>query len=180
MLEELAGTGTVRVQLAAAIHAWVSLSPAARDRALMRYFRYKPGKTLTRPSESLPESECASAEDFNRAAWAVLAPPSFPFPPNLPTELTFHEVGDGVPPLIYSRIRKGITMHCPTCGRPYSDNNAFRRHLVAKHEWTYSAAEGLAPPGYVRPERAPAEYSDGYDDADDDDTLGEGWKQGAQ
>jgi hypothetical protein len=134
MLEETADTGSVRLCLAFAIHAYVTMSQSGREAALKRYFDwighlYQPAPA----AESLPESERVTAAEMKAVEWALLAP-GFPFPPNLPDDVEFRPMlTPGKPPMIWSEAKGWGTIHCPVCGKPYIDSAAFRRHR-AKHE----------------------------------------------
>lgn len=110
-----------------------------------------------RPGAEPAQDESPKPETA-RAAWKRLAPPGWPFPPNLPADVTVTPpLRPGLPPFVGTLRRH----YCPQCGRGFVMVGHYAAHLERQHGWTREEGTAiLLPPAFIVPAReelAPAE-----------------------
>lgn len=93
--------------------------------------------------EALPAGELdALADDLRAAQWKLNAPPGWPMPPGLPTDVVIPEPPAGYPPIPLGTRRR----YCPHCGASYRQMSWLKKHLRAAHGWRARPDGELLPP----------------------------------
>ncbi len=117
------------------------LQPAGKEPT-----RQQPARVM--PGEKLPAEEMAGlAADLQAVEWAMLAPDGWALPAGLPSDVTFHERGPGVPPTI---IGAGATLYCPHCAKACRTTHGYSVHLKARHGWQNTPGGMMPPPNEGR------------------------------